>query len=145
MSHWMISENEQELFDHVVVKLCEQGKASVGPQGTCQYTDPQGNHCAAGWMLTPAGLKVASDLESEGGSVAISYFETTICKDLSERKLNFLQRMQRVHDNAPSRERWRSMMREVAKDYGLSAKVLEERLTDAWTQAGTWAWGEEDV
>lgn len=138
---YLISENEQAIFDHVVVKLAEQGCASVGPLGTCQYTDPEGRHCAAGWCLNEAGLAIVAEKEKLGGSSSILTFPE-IVEGLSRPVKNLISDLQYVHDNAPSRGEWRSEMRVLAKKRGLGTEILEEKLTDEWIK-GAWC-PEED-
>lgn len=65
-------DSELEMIEYVVEKLEKQGKrcTQVGPFGKdyCVYGDSEGNHCAAGWLMTDEELLVAtSDIASNCG------------------------------------------------------------------------------
>ena len=61
-------DSELEMIEYVVRKLDEQGKrctVNVGGKDWCSYADGDGNHCAAGWLMTENELLAAKPHTAE--------------------------------------------------------------------------------
>lgn len=122
----------QEIFDRAARGLRSQGFTRSGEvrdddiwRGSfgCMYTDPVGNHCAAGWVIVdvkvpPTHLSDAfDDLWN-----ALPAVQDRIGKD----DVNFVCALQIAHDEGVTPELMVSKLRGVAKHYGVDAKELGE-------------------
>ena len=118
----------QEAFDKVVTHLVAQGKPSMDGLDCC-YKGPDGMKCAVGCLLP-------NTWRPEEG---------VAWKDLCENNKNYenladvtlLQQLQIAHDTNTYfvyewRVRWVDRMREVAKSYKLSTKLLTKLATKKW-------------
>lgn len=87
----------QEMFNTVVRGIASQGwEQSVGDE-TCAYNGPDGRHCAVGWLIADIKIAETWNEKTSVGQLMDKYPE------IEERFLgfeNFLDALQRVHDEA---------------------------------------------
>jgi hypothetical protein len=124
---------EQDLFDHSARCLLVQDRPCINVEGICDYSGPDGGHCAIGWLI-PEILQ--NECRSGGGL-------ETLCNHLSTREDDDPKRlrwvleshehlfsaMQDAHDNAqgsilPWKIQWTEHLRLAAASLKLNFKVL---------------------
>ena len=131
---YLISTDQQVLFDTVVEKLAAQGRKSYLKGVGCQYLNPEGLRCAAGWCMTDAGIQVAHRDEEHGGSCRVDSLSFAIPDPVKD----LLGALQSAHDGAHSRASLVRRLTEVAERRMLSTAKLQERMNDEWELAGPW-------
>lgn len=124
----MIKEAErlQGLFDTVMIGLLKQGKRSVDGDNRCVYRGPDGLKCAAGFLMPDE----AFDVDLNNLTIyTVPYFKN----NYNPLELQFIKRMQTIHDNHVSAHPIKSFkdyfflkMKELGLQYGLVVKERKE-------------------
>lgn len=135
MASDLISEDLQELFNHVVTKLVEQGKPSFNNDvGGCAYQGPEGRRCAAGWCMDDRTLARVHKLEENQGALDLHSLDLQITDD----QRYFLQQLQDAHDNANTREDLVDRLTSVARHWRLDRAALHSKMPVSWQASGDW-------
>lgn len=117
---------EQEAFDTAAKGLLAQGEKSVvlASSGVmlCRYLGPEGQKCALGFLIPEEEYSPSLEGLSPDNMKRRSILPTCL-EGLS---LAFLNALQEVHDIGIPTE-WRSLLRNLAEDFGLSPAVLESQ------------------
>lgn len=111
---------QQETFDAVVLALLKQNKPSVNQTGyTCMYRGKDGLKCAVGHLIP-------DELYHEGleGKSANMRPVDNILRDLGH-DIELCTCLQAIHDGLGPKY-WALQFRSLAKDKGLSVKVIDE-------------------
>lgn len=113
----------QQIFDTVLARLREQGRASVNERGHCAYRGENGAKCAVGHLMPDDKF----DPEWEG-SVYDLPDEAFEAMGVSGDDLGFLLHLQKAHDECldarwmskdQRREAWEARMKSVAAQFEL--------------------------
>jgi hypothetical protein len=104
----------QRAFDHVYVKLKEQGTKSVDEKGNCAYRGENGLKCAAGHLCKD------SITEHEGTSFDhIDNIYSYILDEFFGVDIVMVTDMQEAHDSFLGDYGWENEMKSIAKKYNL--------------------------
>lgn len=129
-----MNDSNQTLFDRAVRSILKQ-QASCIADGSCQYIDECGNRCAIGWLLSES---VCRTLEADYPGTSVNQLKDLIpdynilgLGDISEEDLEFLQHLQRVHDDPILEEsdfiyHFKQRAAVFAERYSLDTSVLNE-------------------
>lgn len=105
---------KQEIFDRVLTKLRDQGKACVDSEGYCVYGTKEGPRCAAGWLVDDP-----DELRDVGwGGQRPEIHEKYGGLD----NVLFVGTLQSIHDNylVLATEPWEARMKTYAQTHGLA-------------------------
>lgn len=127
----------QQLYDRTVEHLHTQGKRSAKRNGACMYRGPRHTMCALGCHipdeLYDKGMEGKGIMNLEREHPAVLF--VIIGSDPSRKRFDILRLLQNVHDNSenwPANQRKARLtgrmvdiLRDVAKNHGLSPKILK--------------------
>lgn len=120
---------EQGIFDTVARHLLTQNEKCLNPSGIgCSYGTWKGPKCAVGCLFTEAEFapgEIVEIFENTGTWLHI----TNTAKRLIPPRLKgheyLLGNLQVIHDHRRV-EDWKAALRDLARNYGLSSRVIEE-------------------
>lgn len=128
-SDLFISTQYQDLFDAAVRGMAKQG------QHCAMYTDRKHRrHCAVGFCLTEEGADLLLRNGDNATRINLLGMSPTYEGRVDDPLKDFVAELQTVNDCSHSRENFRKSLRHVAGIYRLSTDLLDELLTDEWTQ-----------
>lgn len=111
----------QEIFDTVLTKLREQGKASMDG-GLCFYRNYDGSCCAVGHLLTDEEYDAAWEGKTVAGLINEGYGDKPFPQRLSDHP-DLLMSLQLAHDSHLGEygmESWEERMEDIAIEHGLN-------------------------
>ena len=116
----------QEIFNHVVTHLREQGQPAVSTDGLCSYRTPDGLSCAVGCLIDEDEYQEEMDANGyQLGKLLRAFGEF---RHFGQANLALLVELQRAHDNwfVDNTTDLVELLRRIGVDFDLDTKLVQD-------------------